>query len=427
MADDRIKVGFVGCGGITRLYTDIYAGLADIASVVAVADPVDGQAEKRRRALIEAYKAEAHLARVRAEDARSDAERESQLARAESSESAADVTIRKYRTHEDLLKDDEVQAIVVSTPPTVRSGPTIAAAEAGRHVFTQGPMARSVEEADAMVAAVRKAGIKFLSQCGSRYSRGMALAQRAVASGKLGEIGSARVEMSEFRSQGYYEFGRSTGLGSTQQRTWMGTWEGEGGGAIFHQGRYIVDPFLWVIGSRVVEVFAYSWPALRRIEHESLTQAVVRFDNGATGIIHASRITHDQERTPHGRIEVLGHDASLLVENRSYQVGATGRGRESYWQADTTFGSNDTPAAVEALEALEVTDMPQGTSEEHQSRLFLESIINDTETPVPIEVPHHHVEVVRAVYKSAAEHQPVTLPLDKDDPFYSFEGRVVQR
>ena len=91
MADDRIKVGFVGCGGITRLYTDIYAGLADIASVVAVADPVDGQAEKRRRALIEAYKAEAHLARLRAEDARSDAERESQLARAESSESAADV------------------------------------------------------------------------------------------------------------------------------------------------------------------------------------------------------------------------------------------------------------------------------------------------------------------------------------------------
>ena len=47
---------------------------------------------------MEAYKAEAHLARLRAEDARSDDQRESQLARAESSESAANVAIRKYRT-----------------------------------------------------------------------------------------------------------------------------------------------------------------------------------------------------------------------------------------------------------------------------------------------------------------------------------------
>ena len=46
--------------------------------------------------------------------------------------------------------------------------------------------------------------------------------------------------------------------------------------------------------------------------------------------------------------------------------------------------------------------------------------------PVPpfIEVPHHHVEVTRAIYKSAAEGQPVTLPLDKRDPFYTFEGRL---
>ncbi len=333
MAANTIKVGFVGCGGITKLYTDIYANLTDIATVVAGADPVDELAERRRRALIEAYKAEAHLAGFRAEDARSDAKRESQLMKKDSSEAAAKTPIRKYRTYEDLLKDDEVQAIVVSTPPTVRVGPTVAAADSGRHVFIQGPMARSVEEADAMVAAVLKSGIKFISQCGSRYSRGMALAQKAV----------------------------------------------------------------------------------------------VRFDNGATGIIHASRITHDQEATPHGRIEVLGHDASLLVESREIQEGTSGRGRASGWRADTTFGSNDNPVAIEALEALrtEVSDIDETASEEYQSRLFLKSIISDINPRVPIEIPRHHVEVVRAIYKSAAEHQPVTLPLDKDDPFYGFKGRML--
>ena len=196
---------------------------------------------------------------------------------------------------------------------------------------------------------------------------------------------------------------------------------------MFHHGRYIIDPFLWVVGSRIVEVFAYAGPMLRQIEHESLSQAVVRFDNGATGMIHALLLNHLQPDTPKGRIEILGHDASLLVGEAYYKghMGGTYPGA-NYWQAETTFGSNDTPAAVEALEALrpEVEAVPEQASEEYQSRLFLESIANDTDPVVPIEVPHHHVEVVRAIYKSAEEHRPVTLPLDKDDPFYSFEGRL---
>ena len=104
----------------------------------------------------------------------------------------------------------------------------------------------------------------------------------------------------------------------------------------------------------------------------------------------------------------------------------TALGRSNYWRAETTFGSSDSPAAVEALESLrsEVAGVPETATEAYQSRLFLESIINDTEPLVPIDVPRHHVEVVRAIYKSAEERQPVTLPLDKDDPFYGTAGRL---
>ena len=414
MADERIRVGFVGCGGISRLYTDIYASLVDIAQVVAVADLVNESAEKRRGALSEAYAAEAHRARVMVSEARTGEERDSRQQRAEAAEAAAAVKIRKYRTHEELLKDDEVQVMVLLTPPPIRKEPTVAAAEAGCHVFTQGPMACSVEQADAMTSAVRKAGIKFHSQCGARYPQGMVLARRAVESGKLGKIGSARVELNWYRPQGYY--GR-----------WKGTWEGEGGGAAFHHGRYIIDPFLWVVGSRIVEIFAYAGPTLRKIEHESLSQAVVRFDNGATGTIHASLLNHRQALTPEGRIEILGQDASLLVGEAYYHPShAEGLGRHNYWQADTAFGSSDNPAAVEALESLRsaVAGVPEGATEAYQSRLFLESVASEAEPLVPIDVPRHHVEVVRAIYKSAQEHRPVTLPLDKDDPFYGITGRL---
>lgn len=412
MADDRIRVGFVGCGGIAGLYTDIYTDLVDIAQVVAVADLVPALAEKRSQVQADAYAAEAYRSRVRAAEARKDQDRATWTRRAETAESAAKAKIRTYNSHEALLKDEEVQVMVLLTAPAVRAEPTIAAAEAGRHIFTQGPMARSVQEADAMAAAVRKAGVKFTSQCGARYPRGMVLAQQAVASGKLGKMGSARVELNWYRPQSYYH-------------GWHGTWDGEGGGAAFHHGRYIIDPFLWVVGSPVVELFAYAGPMLRQVEHESLSQAVLRFANGATGSIHASLLNHRQKLTPEGRIEVLGYDASMLVGEEYYPVTASLSGI-SYWEADTSFGSSDNPGAVAALEALrpEVSQTPERASEAYQSRIFLESIRQGTDPLVPMEVSRHHVEVVRAIYKSAEEHRPVTLPLDKNDPFYGLAGRL---
>ncbi len=396
------------------MYTDIYAGLAEIAQVVAVADLVDDLAENRRQVLTDAYAAAGYRARARAADTRNDEARASELMKAEAAEAAARTTIRKYRSHEELLRDGEVQAMILLTGPSVRVEPTVAAAEAGCHIFTQGPMARSVEETDSMTTAVQKAGVKFHSQCGARYPRGMVLARRAVESGKLGQIGSARVELNWYRPQSYY-------------KGWHGTWDGEGGGAAFHHGRYIIDPFLWVANSPVVELFAYAGPMLRQIEHESLSQAVVRFANGATGSIHASLLNHRQQQTPEGRIEILGHDASLLVGEEYYhgEGGITGPS-SNYWAADTTFGSSDNPAAVKELEALRagVADIPERASEEYQSRLFLTTIANNTEPLVPIDIPRHHVEVVRAIYKSAEEGRPVTLPLDKDDPFYRSTGRL---
>ena len=78
----------------------------------------------------------------------------------------------------------------------------------------------------------------------------------------------------------------------------------------------------------------------------------------------------------------------------------------------------------DGAENTKVEAVPERATEAHQSRLWLESIAGDSEPLVPIEVPRHHVEVVRAIYKSAATHRPVGLPLDKSDPFYRFEGHV---
>ena len=416
-----VRVGMVGCGGISRMYCDLYAELVDIAQVTAVADPVTELAVNRAAAMREAYAAEAHAARYAALESRDDAARERLQRRARAAAAAAAVQIPHYRDHEHLLREAEVDALVVLTAPPVRREPTVAAAQAGKHVFIQGPMATNVADADAMVAAVQAAGVQFHSQCGARYPRDMVLARRAVESGALGAMGSARVELNWFRGQSYY-------------RGWHGAWDGEGGGAAFHHGRYIIDPFLWVVGSPVVEVFAYAAPLLRRIETESLTQALLQFANGAAGMLHASLLNHKQRLTPEGRFEILGHDASLLVGEAYFSPPASPfQGRDRYWEADASFGSSETgrfgsgdDSALQRLQALraELAEVPARATEAYQSRLFIECIASGNEPLVPIEVPRHHVELVRAMYSSAEQQRPVPLPLDPGDPFHGPDGRL---
>ena len=265
--------------------------------------------------------------------------------------------------------------------------------------------------------------MKYDCQVLDRFPRDMVLARRAVESGAMGRMGFANVDLNLYLPQGYY---RQTPF---QHRTWRGTWQGEGGGAAFHHGRYIVDPFLSVVGSPAVQVFAYSGPMLRKIEHDSLSQAVVKFANGATGVIHASLITHTssemRERTSvgnRGSISVAGYDAAMSVQNENLPRGAEGL---PVMTSTTEFTSSDNPAALESLEAMreDVAHLPNRINQERQTRSFLEAIINDSETEVPIEVPRHHVEVTRAIYKSSEENRPVDLPLDRDDPWYRFEGR----
>ena len=142
-------------------------------------------------------------------------------------------------------------------------------------------------------------------------------------------MGSTNVEYNPHHRQACYQ-------------GWHRTLDAEGGGVVFHHGRYIIDLFLCLVNSRIVEVFAYSGPMLRQIEHDRLSQAVLKFENGATGTIHPSLISHTvgQVRGLRGRIKILGSDAVVVL----YQENGASGGIE----ADVTFASVDNPEALQA-------------------------------------------------------------------------------
>jgi len=333
-------------------------------------------------------------------------------------QAAADNDIRTYDGHEALLEDPEVDAVAVLTTPPIRGVPVVAAARAGKHIFTEGPMAKSVQEADEILAAVEEAGVTYASQCGGRYTRGLQHARRAIASGLMGPLAVAKIEINWYHQQSYYMGG------------WHGKFDTEGGGAVFHHGRYVIEPFLFALGSPIVEVTAYSGGFLREIEHDSYSLALVRYANGAVGMVQGSLLHHQHPKTEQTRWEFVGQNASMVVTHEHLGWGQPtvllNTGRESVFKHTLSFGSTNTPDVVAELEALGngLEDLPKAPSQLHQSRLWASCVLEGRPIPFPQTIARQHVELTRAIYKSAATGTTVQLPLERDDPYYSFEGRL---
>ena len=206
------------------------------------------------------------------------------------------------RSYDDVLADPAVDAVCICTPSGQHAQETIAAASSGKHVLVEKPMALSLADADAMIAACRKNDVQ-LGVCLQR--RAEPLFRRvhdAIHGGDLGEITLGVVTMPYFRDEPYYA-----------QADWRGTWEMDGGGVLMNQGIHIIDLLLWFLGDPV-DVHAFADSRHRSVEIEDTAGAVLRFGNGAVATITATVAT--EPGFPH-RLEVYGTNGGIQIEGES--------------------------------------------------------------------------------------------------------------
>ena len=206
------------------------------------------------------------------------------------------------RPYDELLADPAVAAVCICTPSGQHARQAIAAASSGKHVLVEKPMALSLADADAMIAACRANGVQ-LGVCLQR--RAEPLFRRvhdAIHGGDLGEITLGVVTMPYFRDEPYYA-----------QADWRGTWEMDGGGVLMNQGIHIIDLLLWFLGDPV-DVHAFADSRHRSVEIEDTAGAVLRFANGAVATITATVAT--DPGFPH-RLEVYGTNGGIQIEGES--------------------------------------------------------------------------------------------------------------
>jgi len=203
---------------------------------------------------------------------------------------------------EELLADPAVDVVCICTPSGQHADQTIAAARAGKHVLVEKPMALCLSDADAMIAACDRAGVKLGVVVQRRAEPLFQRIHSAIQAGDLGDLTLGVVTVPYCRSQAYYD-----------QADWRGTWAMDGGGVLMNQGIHLVDLLVWYMGDPV-SVQAFAGTLQRGIEVEDTLAATLRFANGALTTVTAT--TTAAPGFPH-RIEIYGTRGAIQVEGES--------------------------------------------------------------------------------------------------------------
>ena len=291
--------------------------------------------------------------------------------------------VRAFASVEELLACPDVDVVNICTPSGFHADTAIAAANAGKHIIVEKPMAITTEQLDRMEQACTQNGVLLSSIAQSRFAQGVRMAKEAVDSGKLGKLVCADIYMKFLRTQEYYNSGG-----------WRGTKAIDGGGALMNQGIHGVDLLLYLAGD-VKSVYALSKTLTRSIEVEDTLSAVLEFRSGALGVIQAT--TSVSPGYPR-RLELNGDAGSIALEETSIVR----------WD----LPGNEMQDVVSPSAVSSSASVPTAISTYGHTQQFADVIraLRTGEKPlIDLHEGRRAVDLILAVYRSAEERRPIDL------------------
>ncbi|MCL1791738.1 MAG: Gfo/Idh/MocA family oxidoreductase [Peptococcaceae bacterium] len=209
-----------------------------------------------------------------------------------------DEPLKVFANYREVLACEDVDAVSIATPSGIHAEIGIAAARAGKHVLVEKPMAMTLEQADALIEACREADVKLGVIHQNRFNASVKILRQALEAGRFGKLTHGQASIRWNRNDGYY-----------LQAPWRGTRE-QDGGVLMNQSIHNIDLLQWMFGP-VDTVFGFTRRAMRPIEMEDVGAAVLKFANGAIGVIEAASTIYPKniEET----LNVFGTEGSVIV------------------------------------------------------------------------------------------------------------------
>jgi len=328
---EEIRFGLIGCGNQGRLLGRCLRDIEE-ARMVAVADINEGSAKKGLE------------------------------------ETGAD---RYYTDYSDLLKDGDVEAVIVAVPHSLLARVSIEAAESGKHVFVEKPMGVNGREGQMVVDACRKSGVKLMVGYCLRYDETVRKMKRLIDNGAVGEVCLV------------------TALRETPTAKWA-KWLFDpkmGGGILLYLGSHLIDEVLWVVGSEAERVYGELnlHPEYGIDETVSFT---IRFKNKVLAGLNLSARTI---RRIH-RVSVIGPEGTVISDPFQGILEAHSRNAEEY----------SYPTLVKVGENL-------GRTYVLELEEFVKAVKEDREPLITGEDGLKVLKVIDAVFESSRRGEPVTL------------------
>jgi len=275
-----------------------------------------------------------------------------------------------------LLANKDVDAVVLATPHSQHSEQVIAAAQAGKHVFCEKPFALTKTDADAAVAATKKAGVTLGLGYNRRFHPEMTALRDKIKAGDLGTVLHFEATMT---------FPNALFL---KPEAWRADREETPCGGLTPMGVHAIDGMI-DLGGEIDQVFCQSFRRVVQVDSDDTTSMLFRMKNGASGYLGTITATG-----PGFSFHVYGSKGSLRLEGMTHVAGASSEERRT--RLFSTAKWQPIKGAAETWEAarLDVT------------RACLEAFGTAASGGTPFLIPTsdmvHGAAVTEAVVKSAA-------------------------
>jgi predicted dehydrogenase len=202
-----------------------------------------------------------------------------------------------YSDYQRMLERDDIEAVIVATTHDQLQPAALAAAQAGKHVFVEKPMALNAAKGRELVAAARQAGVRVMIDYTMRFMPARLLMKQLLDAGAIGEV---------------------VHIAAGQLIGTMGGWLADpahGGGPVLYIGAHVLDQVLWVAGRPAERVFAeVNRPKADGVEASAL--ATIRFAGGAVGQVCCS----SQLGGRYGWLDVFGTAGRMHAEWESHTL-----------------------------------------------------------------------------------------------------------
>ena len=265
---NKIKFGIIGCGRISARHIDAIINYKEEAELVAVYDVIEELAIDKKNQ----YESEIE-----------------------------DSYVKVYTDYNEFLNDKNVDVVTIASISGYHAEQAIDCLNHDKHVLIEKPMALNIEDADRIIELGKEKNKKICVSHQNRFSPVIQKLRRAIDEGRFGKLihGSACTLWA--RDDDYYK-----------QASWRGT-KALDGGTLMNQCIHNIDLLQWMMGGEIERMSSETDTFIRDIETEDFGAILIRFKNGAVGIVEGSVCTYP--RNLEETLSIFGEKGTVVIKN----------------------------------------------------------------------------------------------------------------